>query len=158
MIQDFWKICEFNLYPYGNARKTQNGSSWSFTCQHGPRECEGNLIETCAIKKYDFYSQSLPFIICLESDSSNWTRSGQRCASQYNMDWNVINTCATSDEGNRYEYEMAVITENLQPPHTYVPWITVNGQHSSTTESNIRSDMVKEVCRIYKGPIKIDAC
>jgi len=34
---DFWKICDFNFFPYGNARKQQNGSSWSFTCQHGPR-------------------------------------------------------------------------------------------------------------------------
>lgn len=75
-MQDFWKICNFNLYPYGNAKRVQNGSEWIFTCQHGPRECEGNVIEACALKKYDLASQALPFIICLEGDSSNWTRSG----------------------------------------------------------------------------------
>ncbi len=37
IIQDFWKICDFNLYPYGNAHRTKNGSSWDFNCQHGPR-------------------------------------------------------------------------------------------------------------------------
>lgn len=42
--KDFWKICDFNLYPYGNARRVQNGSSWSFTCQHGVNECVGNFI------------------------------------------------------------------------------------------------------------------
>ena len=41
---DFWKICNFNIYPYGNARRSQNGSSWAYTCQHGIRECQGNLI------------------------------------------------------------------------------------------------------------------
>ena len=43
--KDFWKICEFNLIPYGNARRTQNGSNWAFTCQHGVKECLGNVIE-----------------------------------------------------------------------------------------------------------------
>lgn len=63
--KDFWKICEFNLYPYGNAKRAQNGSSWAFTCQHGVRECQGNLIEACAIRKFDYYSQGLPFALCL---------------------------------------------------------------------------------------------
>lgn len=35
--KDFWKICDFNFFSYGNARRVQNGSSWNITCQHGPR-------------------------------------------------------------------------------------------------------------------------
>ena len=46
---DIWKIADFILYPYGNAKTAQNGSSWAITCQHGVRECEGNVIEACAI-------------------------------------------------------------------------------------------------------------
>lgn len=42
--KDFWKICDFNVIPYGNARTAKNGTSWAFTCQHGARECQGNLI------------------------------------------------------------------------------------------------------------------
>ena len=42
--KDIWKISDFFLHPYGNAKSVQNGSSWSFTCQHGARECEGNMI------------------------------------------------------------------------------------------------------------------
>lgn len=42
--KDIWKISDFNLHPYGNAKSFQNGSSWSFTCQHGVRECEGNMV------------------------------------------------------------------------------------------------------------------
>lgn len=146
------------MYPYGNAKKAQNGTNWSFTCQHGVRECEGNVIETCAIKKYDFYTQALPFIICLEADTSDWTRSGQRCASQLNLNWNTISSCATSSEGNQFEYEMAVATDKLNPPHTYVPWVVVNGVHSSSYETSILGNMVKFVCSIYTGPEKIDAC
>lgn len=64
--KDFWKICDFNLYPYGNAKRSQNGSLWNFTCQHGVKECQGNLIEACANKKAtDHNTQAIPFFICL---------------------------------------------------------------------------------------------
>lgn len=102
-MQDFWKICEFNVYPYGNAKRAKNGTNWSFTCQHGVRECEGNFIETCAAKLFDYYTEGLPFIICLEGDSDDWTRSGKNCASQLNIDWEKINTCATGVQGNQWE-------------------------------------------------------
>ena len=157
MTQDFWTMCEFNLYPYGNARKAQNGSQWAFTCQHGPRECQGNFIETCAIKKYDLYTQALPFILCLEDNTSDFVAQGKKCAAQLNLDWNKINDCATSKEGNQYEYEMAVATDKLVPAHTYVPWVVVDGQHSSTTERAVESNMLKYVCDNFKGT-KIAAC
>lgn len=70
---DLWKIAEFRFYPYGNAKTVANGSSWSFTCQHGIRECQGNMIEACAIQySNNFYTQGLPFVICLESNTTNW--------------------------------------------------------------------------------------
>lgn len=91
--KDFWKICDFNLYPYGNAKTTKNGSNWSFTCQHGVNECYGNMVEACAIAKSDYYSQGLPFSICLEDNTTNFTAQGQRCASKYNIDWAAISAC-----------------------------------------------------------------
>lgn len=156
--KDFWKICDFTLYPYGNARRAQNGSSWTFSCQHGVRECQGNLIEACAIRQYDFYTQGLPFILCLEQNSTNWITQGQKCAGSLSMDWNRINACATGEEGVKYMVELAQATEALVPAHQYVPWINVNGQHSSTSESAVENNMVKYVCSIYTGPEKIDAC
>lgn len=35
--KDIWKISDLFLHPYGNAKSVANGSSWSFTCQHGQR-------------------------------------------------------------------------------------------------------------------------
>lgn len=156
--KDFWKICEFNFYPYGNARRTQNGSSWAFTCQHGVRECQGNLLEACAIRKFDYYSQGLPFALCLEDNTTDFSAQGQRCAAKYGLDWSTINSCATGSEGNKIMYEMALATEKLNPAHTYVPWIVVNDKHSTSSENAVISNMVRYVCSVYSGPEKIDAC
>lgn len=49
---DFEKIAIIKLYPYGNARQTQQADgSWSFTCQHGAVECYGNLLEACGMAR-----------------------------------------------------------------------------------------------------------
>lgn len=55
-------------------------------------------------------------------------------------------------------YEYAVKTESLSPAHTYVPWIVVNGKHSTSSENAIISNMVRYVCSIYTGSERIDAC
>jgi interferon gamma-inducible protein 30 len=155
---DFWKICEFNLIPYGNARRVQNGTNWAYTCQHGVKECQGNLIEACAIKNYDYYSKGLPFALCLEDNTTDFVAQGQRCATKYGLSWAEINTCATGAEGNKYMYDFAVATEKLNPAHQYVPWIVVNDRHSTTSENAIIKNMVSYVCSVYTGPEKIAAC
>jgi len=50
---------------------------------------------------------------------------------------------------------MAIATESLQPPHTYIPWIVVNGVHSESAESAVISNMVRYVCSVYTGQVKI---
>lgn len=46
----------------------------------------------------------------------------------------------------------------MNPAHQYVPWVVVNDQHTSSTENAVITNMVRYVCSVYKGSIKIDAC
>jgi len=161
LTQDFWKICEFRLFPYGNARRQRNGDDdWTFTCQHGVRECQGNAIEACAIKLNEdkFYSHVLPFVICLEGNSNDWVSQGKKCSTQYGLNWEEISRCSESKQGRNFVAEFADATDKLQPAHTYVPWVVVNNAHSTSTENAVQSNMVKYVCSIYKGTEKIAAC
>ncbi len=52
--------------------------------------------------------------------------------------------------GNQLQHANAVRTENLQPPHKYVPWVTVNGEHTEQMEDEAVSDLVKLICKTYK--------
>lgn len=131
--KDFWKICDFKLYPYGNAKRVADRDSWNITCQHGLNECIINTIHSCAIGYNDYYKQALPFIICHMEDTTNWFNQGKTCAKKYGIVWDAIMYCETTESGINEQVKMAEATEALNPPHTYTPWIVVNGKHTTAS-------------------------
>jgi len=141
-------ILNMTLVPFGNAQEQQSGSGWVFTCQHGPRECLGNTIETCAygLDNWDFV-KVWPFIYCVES-SHDPVANAEACANKTGKDWPAINNCAQGVQGNTWQHQMAVKTAALDPPHTHVPWVTINGQHSPDAEG----DFLTALCNAYTGP------
>lgn len=148
-------IVNFEFVPYGNAQEQPYGSSWYFTCQHGPNECYGNLVETCAIHHYPDPKQHIPFLSCLEQYGPS--TYGSYCASVVKINYEPIQTCANGDEGKQLEHQMALKTEQLSPPHQYVPWLTLNGQHTNEIQNGLSSAMLETVCNAYTGT-KPDGC
>lgn len=42
---------------------------WDFVCQHGPKECQGNMLHACVIKySADDIDQTVNFVSCLMSN------------------------------------------------------------------------------------------
>jgi len=154
-------IMTLDLVPYGNAREKQIPNGWAFTCQHGPDECYVNVVETCAISQYPNISQHFSFINCLETvNSLSGTGFGddpisriQPCALDNNIDYDNLINCANGTTGNNLEHAMAQKTDKLSPSHQYVPWITINGIHSTDAEN----DIISAVCAAYTGT-KPPAC
>jgi interferon gamma-inducible protein 30 len=52
--------------------------------------------------------------------------------------------------GNQLQHAYAVQTDSLQPKHTYVPWVTVNGIHTEDIENRALENLVKLICQTYK--------
>jgi interferon gamma-inducible protein 30 len=159
--KDFALIADIYLYPYGNARESQSGSKWVFTCQHGDNECVGNLMESCALNLTG-KQNGLAFVLCVEANLDNYsqdfTQAGTYCAGLFGVNMNDVNDCMQGDLGNQIQHDIAVQTENLQPSHQYVPWVVVNGAHDTNVENQVLSDMLTYVCQSYQGSVKIDAC
>ncbi|KAK3611565.1 hypothetical protein CHS0354_018080 [Potamilus streckersoni] len=147
------EIMNLTLVPYGNAQEKKDGSKWVFECQHGKEECIENIIETCTLYLFKNITVYFPFIQCMETTSGPPEKVAQKCASKFKgIDLDKIMGCSKGILGNELEHQMALQTNALQPPHTYVPWVTLNGVHTDEIQDKAVTDLVNLICQTYQGP------
>ncbi|OQV13121.1 putative Gamma-interferon-inducible lysosomal thiol reductase [Hypsibius exemplaris] len=146
-------IVNMSLVPYGKATERQDGNEYVFTCQHGPNECKGNIIQTCAISLCEGKDRNLAlsFVNCMmvSHDSAG---AGPSCAKDVGVEWAPIETCSTSSAGNKLQHIMAQRTDSLKPKLNWVPWVVVNGVHTQDIQDQATNDLRKLICDTYKGP------
>lgn len=144
-------IMKINLIPFGKAtEKLRGDGSRIFYCHHGPSECFGNTVQTCAIKLYPDTKTHLSFINCMESYFRP-SRAGSMCARRSSVDYSEILDCVNGPDGNEYMHEMAVATRSLNPRLNFVPWIVVNDVFSDAVQRQALDDLPGVVCMFYKG-------
>lgn len=140
------------MLPYGNAR----GVGSSVMCQHGPQECNMNMVEACAIKHLANAVDYMPFIFCAESQKVG--QEPEMIINKCSKDEAVagsIKTCydqGKGKEGIDLISEYANKTQALH--HKYTPWVAIDGVHSTGAEDNLK----KAVCAAYKGSNPPAAC
>ncbi|KAM7522038.1 hypothetical protein LguiA_011940 [Lonicera macranthoides] len=145
-------IVDLKLSPYGNAKIGPNNT---IICQHGAYECLLNTIEACAIYVWPDVSEHFPFIYCLESlvyegKYTEW----ETCFTKLNIDPKPVTECYSSGYGDKLELQYAAETNDLQPRHTYVPWVTMNGRPLYDDYYYFES----RICRAYKGDNAPEIC
>ncbi|XP_034742813.1 gamma-interferon-inducible lysosomal thiol reductase [Etheostoma cragini] len=142
-------IMSVTLVPYGNAQEKPDGQKYSYECQHGEQECLGNMIETCLMNMTDVAYQ---IIYCMES-STDVVKAGESCVNLYSptLTWESVMKCVKGDVGNQLMHQNALKTEALKPPHQYVPWVTINGEHTEDLQNKAMNSLFTLVCSMYKG-------
>lgn len=78
----------------------------------------------------------------------------ESCFQKLGLDSRLIDHCYNSEFGKQLELNYAAETNALQPPHTYVPWVVVNGQPLYEDYQNFLS----YVCEAYQGTHKPTSC
>ena len=86
----------------------------------------------------------------MESTEGDVTTVATRCAEKTQIDFSKVDACTKSKLGNQLQHNYAVQTDNLQPQHQYVPWVTINGVHTEEMEREAERDLVKLICKTYK--------
>ncbi|XP_009069748.1 PREDICTED: gamma-interferon-inducible lysosomal thiol reductase, partial [Acanthisitta chloris] len=152
------EMLNITLVPYGNAQERNVSGKWNFECQHGPEECLGNMIEACLMHEAKNLSSYFPVIFCLESGSSV-TKNLEACLQIYapELDRGRIAACVQGDTGTALMHHNAQLTEALDPPHQYVPWIVINGKHTDKLQAQAEASLLGLVCSLYQGE-KPEAC
>ncbi|XP_022948291.1 gamma-interferon-inducible lysosomal thiol reductase-like [Cucurbita moschata] len=149
---DLISIVDLRLVPYGNARVGRNDS---ITCQHGPNECLLNTVEACAINAWPELDVHFPFIYCIEYlVSKRKYTQWESCFEKLGLNPKPINECYHTELGKMLELKYAAETDNLEPPHKYVPWVVVDGKPLYEDYENF----INYICEAYKGPVLPSAC
>jgi interferon gamma-inducible protein 30 len=103
-----------------------------------------------------FFKSILFFFIRSASDPIR--TAATKCADKLQVKLDLVNKCMVSRLGNNLQHTNAVLTEKLNPSHTYVPWVTLNGIHTEDIQQKAQDDLVSLICQTYTGSNKPDAC
>jgi len=140
------ELMEIDYRPFGKATyKKLPGGGYKFQCQHGPIECQVNIVHNCVVK---YVPKPMPYIKCMMEDAYKPLEIGQKCAYRLDIDWEPIRKCAEGREG---EELMAVVAqESLGVKHklSFIPTVALNGEYSN--QNNILKNFLPVLCNQYQ--------
>jgi len=148
------EIMDIHYRPFGKAHINKNGDDYQFSCQHGPTECLGNIVHSCAIK---YVPQPLPYIKCMMENNYEPMKIGKQCANLLDIDWAVIEDCANGKEGRALHAEAGyqTLSDNKRGLY-FVPTIALNGAYDN--QNLILKNLLAAVCNVYDVTKTYEKC
>ncbi|KYQ47358.1 GILT-like protein C02D5.2 [Trachymyrmex zeteki] len=143
---------EIELVPYGKAKTIKTSDGYQFTCQHGPIECQANIIHACSIDVIKDPSVQLQFVACMIENNIDPVRIMKTCAERIPVDLESIKKCSNTGRGQELLAKYGEMTNSLVPRVSFIPTITLDG--SSEHQVRILKNLLKEVCLRFKVPPK----
>ncbi|XP_046672576.1 GILT-like protein 1 isoform X2 [Homalodisca vitripennis] len=132
--------CSLDLVPFGKARSTESG----FVCQHGAKECRGNMVMSCALRKLPAGRQQLDFVSCYMGDPDY---GGPQCAEKSGLSWTDIEACMQSGEGTQLQKEAEAKSYSIRMSR-FVPTVILNDVFNPTDHNEaVGGKFNKLMCR-----------
>ncbi|XP_053971840.1 GILT-like protein C02D5.2 [Hylaeus volcanicus] len=132
------------LIPYGKATTTETEDGYKFMCQHGPPECEANIIHACSINIIKNSSVQLEYITCMIKNNIKPVNIMKTCAEKMNLDYNTILKCSTGDKGKELLAKYGELTNSLSPRVSFIPTVVLDD--SSENQARVLKNLLQEVC------------
>lgn len=74
----------------------------------------------------------------------------QQCAKNASIDFEKVAACTNSRTGNQLQHAYAVQTEQTKPAQAFVPWVTLNGNHTEEIQDLAQTNLIALICETYK--------
>jgi len=146
-------FADVRIIPFGNAEFEANAEGgYTFKCQHGPEECEGNMLLSCVNRYSNSTSQAMDFTVCL----MRYPKLPSKCANSAGLDYKVLNACLNGPEGEELLHQNGVETLSLVPEHLGVPWIVFNKVWDAQYQDSAEEDLKATACKL--APEQTAAC
>ncbi|XP_055695599.1 GILT-like protein 1 [Lutzomyia longipalpis] len=145
-LKDFIDVL---FVPFGKSSSSSNGDTVEFVCQHGPRECEGNRLQSCVLHQIpDRPADQLNFVACQMNFQAEGT--GRVCAISSNVDWQSVQSCYGSSLGTELQLTAEQLTNNVLPQTNFVPTIVFNHAFDKTLHQRALSEFRTVACELLK--------
>eukprot|EP01084_Bolivina_argentea_P164154 285422_1 len=164
------EMTNISFIPYGKCNETMdfNTNTYSYSCQHGPWECKGNMWMACAIKNVYAFNNTkyIPFVSnfmyatnytvahnnCTTTDDKLNKIAQSVCNNTADCNWNTLSQCYNNEtERNQVYHEMALIQHENTKNVDWVPWIVLNGMHSDSEQQSCENNVLNCTCAVYQG-------
>lgn len=137
--QEMGDFIDLHIIPFGKADwHDAMGGDFTFTCQHGQRECDGNQLMCCGIERLREPRRYLPYIRCLQGKDVEDTAECNRAA---RLSQRQMLTCAKGRQGRVLHHQMGQETKRLSPPLHFVPWVIIEGRRSPKAHRGLKAQL-----------------
>ncbi|KAG8235708.1 hypothetical protein J437_LFUL016327 [Ladona fulva] len=155
-LQPTWE----QLAGYMNIRFIPFGKSWSemnrrkervFRCQHGPRECLGNKMQSCGLSLLPTQESQVKFVTCVMSKQDP-SSAGPECCREVGLDFLRLRECYYSSLSDELQLEAEQETNSIRNPLRFVPTIVYNGVFNPRKQDESLYNFKAVVCSQIPQP------
>ncbi|CAA85467.2 Gamma-interferon-inducible lysosomal thiol reductase [Caenorhabditis elegans] len=130
-------------HPFGLAscrRSAETGIRCN--CQHGPAECQLNMLQACVISTLQVPQLYLPIVNCMQG-KNKFSSAVDDCIVNFrprpDLDENFMARCAQSQLGAKLMMQHGYRQKEVASELDWVPWILINGRRSQAAENQLKT-------------------
>ncbi|KAK4886090.1 hypothetical protein RN001_002361 [Aquatica leii] len=131
--------------PFGKSTSLEDGLT--FVCQHGPKECLGNKIQSCALHALIDQNAQIEYVHCFMNvfkKNTNNIEMGQSCAEAVGIPWDYVQSCSNSLAGTQLQLKAEMITGQYRP--NFIPTIIYNEHFNQQAQDDSQVNFRGVVC------------
>lgn len=142
LIKDYFSV---NFIPFG---KSYNQNQVNFICQHGPQECLGNKIQSCALSQLNDLNKQIEFVNCFMNFFS--IDREEECFEPNGLNETNINNCVRSNLGTRLQLDAETQQSKYKGRFRFIPTIIINNEFDQQIQDNSLIDFREVLCTFIK--------